>query len=98
MTSFDPETTSGKTLTFSFLTTPGIFQTTVEGAVEKRQGRTFGPPGGKKMALFVDDISMPAINDWGDQVRVSYHPATTPLPPTTQLPPSYHPALLACCK
>eukprot|EP00798_Chlamydomonas_sp_ICE-L_P031303 gene31303-6451_t len=65
---FNPETTGNKTITFSSLTTPQIFQVTVEGAVEKRQGRTFGPPGGKQMVVFVDDISMPTINDWGDQV------------------------------
>lgn len=66
---FNPENYCSKTITFSCLTTPQIFQMSVEGAVEKRQGRTFGPPGGKSMIVFIDDISMPFINEWGDQVN-----------------------------
>ena len=68
MSSFDPEVMASRSITFSSLTTPSVFQFTVEASVEKRQGRTFGPPGGKKLLVFVDDISMPAMNDWGDQV------------------------------
>ena len=64
----DREIYSIKMTPFSYVTTPEIFQRTLESCVEKRQGRTVGPPGGKKCALFIDDISMPVINNWGDQI------------------------------
>lgn len=56
-----------KNVIFSGASQPGGFQSVIETELEKRGGKTFGPANGKKLTFFLDDLSMPALNDWMDQ-------------------------------
>lgn len=48
-----------KKVNFSSATTAGMFQASIEADIEKRQGKTFAPAGGRWMTVFLDDVSMP---------------------------------------
>ena len=63
----DPNKMLTKRINFSSATTPGMAQFSIEAELDKRGGKNFGPPNGKQMTIFFDDVSMPEVNTWGDQ-------------------------------
>ena len=63
----NPDREMVKKVAFSYATTGGMFQKTIENELDKRGGKMFGPPGSKQMTVFLDDINMPMVNEWGDQ-------------------------------
>lgn len=59
-----------KRINLSSATTPERFQQTIEAELERKTGKTYCPPTGKQMTFFLDDMSMPFVNSWGDQVTL----------------------------
>ena len=70
---YNPEERLYQKSNFSATTTPQIFQKTIETSVDKRMGNTFGPPIGKTMTIFIDDLNQPEVSAWGDQVSMPCH-------------------------
>jgi dynein heavy chain, axonemal len=50
---------------FNFYTTSEMLQKILEKPLEKKAGRNFGPPGNKTMIYFIDDMNMPAVDNYG---------------------------------
>lgn len=58
-------------INFSSRTTSLDVQRTIEAAVEKRTKNLYGPPVGKKLIAFVDDMNMPTVDRYGTQQPIA---------------------------
>eukprot|EP00927_Polykrikos_kofoidii_P046386 TRINITY_DN40623_c0_g2_i1.p1 TRINITY_DN40623_c0_g2~~TRINITY_DN40623_c0_g2_i1.p1 ORF type:complete len:3637 (-),score=783.39 TRINITY_DN40623_c0_g2_i1:390-10571(-) len=65
---FSTDVVLSKRLNLSSATIPLGFQKSIEAEIERKTGKTYCPPGNKKMIVFIDDASMPLVNKWGDQI------------------------------
>uniref|UniRef100_A0A8B9RG35 Dynein, axonemal, heavy chain 2 n=1 Tax=Astyanax mexicanus TaxID=7994 RepID=A0A8B9RG35_ASTMX len=65
--SLDPAKWTMLTINMSSQTTSNNVQAIIESRVEKRTKGTYVPVGGKKMLAFLDDLNMPAVDDFGSQ-------------------------------
>ena len=58
-------------MSFSNRTTSMDVQRSVEDSVEKRTKDTYGPPMGKTLYLFIDDLNMPRVDLYGTQQPIA---------------------------
>ncbi|KAK3539191.1 hypothetical protein QTP86_029601 [Hemibagrus guttatus] len=71
LNSLNPDTTVVLTINFSSRTTSMDLQRNLEASVEKRTKETYGPPMGKRLLVFMDDLNMPRVDDYGTQQPIA---------------------------
>ncbi|KAG7265791.1 LOW QUALITY PROTEIN: hypothetical protein CRUP_036669 [Coryphaenoides rupestris] len=58
-------------INLSSRTTSMDLQRNLEANVEKRTKETYGPPMGKRLLVFIDDLNMPRVDDYGTQQPIA---------------------------
>ena len=59
-------------INFSSRTSSNDVQRVLEDSVEKRNKNTYGPPLGKKLHCYVDDLNMPRVDTYGTQQPIAF--------------------------
>ncbi|XP_044053526.1 dynein axonemal heavy chain 10 isoform X1 [Siniperca chuatsi] len=65
------DTTITLIINFSSRTTSMDLQRNLEANVEKRTKETYGPPMGKRLLVFMDDMNMPKVDNYGTQQPIA---------------------------
>ena len=60
-----------KNVVMSYYTSSFTLQQELEGYIDKRSGTYFGPPMGKKMVFFIDDMNLPFVETYGTQNSIA---------------------------
>jgi dynein heavy chain len=68
LAALQPQTWGSVATSFSAQTSAGQAQDAIEARLDKRHRGAYGPPRGTRLAVFVDDLNMPAPETYGSQV------------------------------
>ncbi|NXO76324.1 DYH9 protein, partial [Sitta europaea] len=54
-----------KKVPLNYYTTSAMLQAVLEKPLDKKAGRSYGPPGSKRLVFFLDDLNMPRVDAYG---------------------------------
>lgn len=72
LASMDREKTLVLNMNFSSRTRSLDVQRSLEASVEKRTKDVFGPPPGRRLLVFIDDMNMPQVDSYGTQQAIAW--------------------------
>ena len=58
-------------INMNFYTDSFALQQQLEQSIDKRSGKTYGPPGGSKLVYFIDDLNLPFVETYGTQTPIA---------------------------
>ena len=64
------EATMTSTINMNYYTDSASIQQQLEQPIDKRSGKSYGPPTGKKLVYFIDDLNMAMVETYGTQTPI----------------------------